>query len=265
MRVLITNDDSHRSPLLAFLVGAVRSFAEVTVVVPAEEKSWCGKSMSRFAPLHCSQLELSFGEAFAVDGTPADCVNIGIHHLCEERPDLVISGINAGLNAGVGFLLCSGTVGAALEANISGVGAVAISQQFDSATMNHYIAEYALPLATLDRLRIQTDTVLSDFLPRVLRPGSVPVSATLNVNLPFILPHPWRYELAKVGFSTYGSCFARVGEGFTHDLREVREDHDLRADMQLLRDGAVTVSPLALDELFRSSVALDAAVQSLLE
>jgi len=64
----------------------------------------------------------------ALDGTPADCADIGIYHLFESRPDLLISGINTGGNEGLGFLLSSGTVGACLEANIAGLPAVALSQ-----------------------------------------------------------------------------------------------------------------------------------------
>src|SRR5262249_10598694 len=131
MHILLTNDDSHISPLFRFAIDLLKTLGTVTIVVPQQEQSWTGKSMSRFKPLTLSQPLLQQDTAFCVDGTPADCVKMGIYHVCDPPPDLVVSGINIGTNTGVGFLLASGTVGACLEANLAGHPAVALSQSLE--------------------------------------------------------------------------------------------------------------------------------------
>ena len=93
MHILLTNDDSHTSPLFRFAIDILKPLGDVTIVVPQEEQSWTGKSMSRFKPLALSQMKLQDDIAHCVNGTPADCVNLGVHHLCQEPPDLVVSDI----------------------------------------------------------------------------------------------------------------------------------------------------------------------------
>ena len=125
MEILLTNDDGPDSPLLGLVADDLRERGNLTVVVPKNEQSWTGKSMTRFREL---RLERMGDGAYTVDGTPPDCVNVAVHHLYEARPDLVVSGINVGSNTGIGFAFSSGTVGACLEANIIGLPAVALSQ-----------------------------------------------------------------------------------------------------------------------------------------
>ncbi len=134
MKILITNDDSHRSPLLQFAISYFSRFGDVSIVVPLHEQSWTGKCVTRFDPVHAQEVELFGRKAFTVSGRPADCVNVGVYNLLDQRPDLVVSGINAGFNMGIGFVLSSGTVGACLEANIADIPAIALSQSFDVAT-----------------------------------------------------------------------------------------------------------------------------------
>src|SRR5437899_1526952 len=103
--VLITNDDGIDSPTLAPLARALQGFGTVRVVVPAIERSWVGKSITRFEALHVQATERDGIPMYAVTGTPADCVSLGVHTLYPTPPDLVISGINLGLNFGLAFVL----------------------------------------------------------------------------------------------------------------------------------------------------------------
>lgn len=82
MHILLTNDDSHISPLFRFAIDILKPLGDVTIVVPQEEQSWTGKSMSRFKPLALSQIRLQEDIAHCVNGTPADCrVNaFGLSH-----------------------------------------------------------------------------------------------------------------------------------------------------------------------------------------
>lgn len=245
MKILLTNDDSHRSPLLAIILDKLVSLGEVVVVVPKHEQSWRGKSMSRFTALQREKISLFGHPAWTVDGTPADCVNLGIYHLCHGKPDLVVSGINAGLNTGVGFVLSSGTVGACFEANIAGVPAVALSQQFDSAAMNEYAAEYALSQGVVDHLRAQAQRVLDPLFEALLAAPTLCNSAiTWNINLPYRLRKEPSFRVSRLGQLRYGSFFAEGDGVYQHRLADIFYDRGADSDSAAINDGDVSVTPL---------------------
>jgi len=129
MHFLISNDDGLGSPLLRALVEAVAALpgARVSVVAPAREQSWIGRAVSRRGTVQVAEVGGWPGRAWAVHGTPTDCVNLALGHLLDERPDVMVSGINIGLNATVPLILCSGTVGAAIEGAAWGLPAAAFS------------------------------------------------------------------------------------------------------------------------------------------
>ncbi|WP_404420469.1 5'/3'-nucleotidase SurE [Nibricoccus sp. IMCC34717] len=130
MRLLVTNDDSIASSLLRLWVQAlIADGHEVAVVAPRNEQSWTGCSKSRHRPVHSAREDHGFGcPTWVVDGTPSDCVNIGLSHLVPWTPDGVLSGINIGMNASLGFILASGTIAGAWEGALHGLPAVAASQ-----------------------------------------------------------------------------------------------------------------------------------------
>jgi len=123
VRVLITNDDGVHAPGLAALMKRVAEVAEVVVVAPDRERSAVGHALTLHHPLRAARVA---DNVYSVDGTPTDCVNLGIHSLLSFRPDLVISGINRGANVG-DDVTYSGTVAAALEATLMGIPALAVS------------------------------------------------------------------------------------------------------------------------------------------
>ena len=129
MRILVTNDDGINAAGLAVLEGIAHAIAgpegEVWVVAPAFEQSGVGHCISYSHPALISELG---PRRFATEGSPADCVLAGIYHVMKgARPDLVLSGVNRGNNAGENVLY-SGTVGAVIEAALQGIKAVALSQ-----------------------------------------------------------------------------------------------------------------------------------------
>ncbi|MFW9603840.1 MAG: 5'/3'-nucleotidase SurE, partial [Trichlorobacter sp.] len=93
MHILVTNDDGIAAPGIKALAQALTPFGTVTVVAPDRERSAAGHSLTLHSPLRVFELHEGW---FAVDGTPTDCVNMGIHNLLPHRPDLVVSGINHG-------------------------------------------------------------------------------------------------------------------------------------------------------------------------
>ena len=136
--ILLTNDDGIYAPGLAALHAEMVKLGEVQVVAPATEQSGVGHMITYLRPLVVKEVfqnERMIGGSdehwgWAVQGSPADCVKIGIVELCPRRPDLVVSGINAGLNAGINVLY-SGTVAAAIEGAFYGITSIAVSLQFD--------------------------------------------------------------------------------------------------------------------------------------
>jgi len=129
--ILLTNDDGIYSPGLIALSEALQELGEVHVIAPATEQSGVGHSISYLRPLILKEVfhgDRRFG--FAVEGSPADCVKLGVSELLPRRPDMVVSGINIGLNAGIAVLY-SGTVAAAIEGAFFGIPSIAVSLQFD--------------------------------------------------------------------------------------------------------------------------------------
>lgn len=123
MNILVTNDDGIRAPGIRALARSMARIGEVFVVAPDREQSAVSHALTLHHPLRAARL----GEnRHAVDGTPTDCVNLGIHALMPARPDLVVSGINRGANLGEDVTY-SGTVSAAMEATLMRVPALAFS------------------------------------------------------------------------------------------------------------------------------------------
>lgn len=123
MRILVSNDDGYLAPGLAALVEVARRYGEVTVVAPEQNHSGASNSLTLSRPLTVSRADNGF---FFVNGTPTDCVHIALTGLLDERPDLVLSGINNGQNMGDDTLY-SGTVAAAMEGHLFGIPSIAFS------------------------------------------------------------------------------------------------------------------------------------------
>ncbi len=179
-RILLTNDDGYSSEGIQVLADSLESLGEVWVVAPRAEQSAVSHALTLDRPLRLERL----GERrFAVDGTPTDCVALGIASLMgESAPDLVVSGINFGGNMGVDIHY-SGTVSAAFEGVILGCPALAVSQVRGEGFTFHVAAEYARRLATW----ILDSGLTSDML--------------LNVNVP--VGRPRGVRLTRLGVRRY--------------------------------------------------------------
>lgn len=121
--ILLTNDDGYHAEGLRALAGAMSGFGRIVIVAPDRDRSAASHALTLGRPLR----PRAHGEdRFSVDGTPTDCVNLGVLGLIDTRPALVVSGINAGLNLG-DDVTYSGTVAAAIEATVLGVPSIALS------------------------------------------------------------------------------------------------------------------------------------------
>ena len=127
MRILLTNDDGFFAPGIRALARELKRMGQVTSVAPISEQSAAGHSITLLHPLVVEEISEE-GEVlgFGVDGKPADCVKLGLVALLDQLPDLVVSGINSGTNAGINVLY-SGTVAAAIEGAFFGITSIAVS------------------------------------------------------------------------------------------------------------------------------------------
>lgn len=124
MRILISNDDGYLAPGINALAEALAPLGEIIVVAPESNRSGCSNSLTLDRPLSVHRAANGF---YFVNGTPTDCVHIGLTGFLKEKPDLIVSGINQGQNMGDDSLY-SGTVAAATEGYLFGIPAIAFSQ-----------------------------------------------------------------------------------------------------------------------------------------
>jgi len=231
----------------------LEQYGDVHLVVPLHEQSWTGKSMTRFDAVHAHPITLWGRSGWAVAGTPADCVNIGVYNLLPKKPDLIVSGINAGLNSGISFLLSSGTVGACLEANIAEIPALALSQDFDFSTRSRYISDYSIEEGTLSGFEGRYRKFLPQIMKSLLDLGdefrSTPL--TWNVNFPCVESDKSALKLCRLSHTRYRRCFEEDKAGlkgdertFHHRASEISLDPDTGADSALIKQGVTTITPI---------------------
>jgi 5'-nucleotidase len=229
--ILVSNDDGVNAPGILAAREALAEIGDVIVAAPDRERSASSHSISLDRPLRVDEVERG---VFAIDGTPVDCVYLGLLHLVPRRPAVVVSGINNGYNLG-SDVFYSGTVAAAVEAALRGVPAIAVS---------------------LERRRPQDFSHAARFLAalagEVVRRGhgALPERSLLSVNVP-----PGAVDGYEVTF---------LGRRVYRDQVEVREDlrgrsyywiggpeehaEDLPgSDLSAVREGRVSLTPLGLD------------------
>ena len=253
--LLIVNDDGAASPMLPAMVEALAPLGRVRVVVPAEEQSWKGKSMTRFGALRATPLPDLGPDAYCINGTPSDCANIGVHHLFDGPPDFIVSGINIGSNAGTAFIVNSGTVGAALEGALMGFPAVAFSSLFEPEDFAEWSRTQRLTSATAREVIIQSAQRMAAMMARVIAAqgagngAGIPAGHVMNVNFPCNIHPGSAVHWAPVKANRYGALFGRDDSGnFRHGLHvHLEEGPADGSDRDLLQEGHITVSLLAVD------------------
>ncbi len=177
--ILVTNDDGVQSPGLLALKQALEPFGRVSVIAPDSNRSAIGRGITIHQPLHVEEVRLADGsEALATDGTPVDCVRFATLGLLDARPDIVVSGINLGLNLG-DDVTYSGTVAAALEGLLLGWPAIAVSAQAIDQTAGQWDG------TAYDFRAVASFT--ARLVPVVCREG-FPRRVLLNVNAPGLPP-----------------------------------------------------------------------------
>lgn len=235
MQILLTNDDGIYAPGLAALERVLQRLGDVCVTAPATEQSGVGHAITFLTPLTCK--EVYDGErrrGWAVDGSPADCVKLGVFELSPRRPDLIVSGINGGLNAGINVLY-SGTVAAAVEGAFFGIRSIAVSLEFDVHANFEAAAELAYSV-----------------IQRLIE--SPPTSAHLfNLNIPTqAIPHGGELKVVPMGLARWGEHFVKrtdpKGRPYYWATGDPSPEPTGRlTDLEALRAGFLTLTPLSFD------------------
>lgn len=243
MRILVSNDDGILAPGIQALALALATEHEVTVVAPDRERSATGHALTLHKPLRVEKVALggSIKAAYAVNGTPSDCVKLAVGTLYEEAPDLVFSGVNRGPNLGTDVIY-SGTVSAALEGTILGINSVAFSLASFSDVGYEQAAQFALVMA------------------RMLAMRRLPPKVLLNVNYPAIsAADPHEVRITRLGERKYSDIFeARTDpRGRTYywlagEVVEVEEAHD--TDVTAIRENCISVTPIHYDMTHRPMI-----------
>ncbi len=228
-RILVTNDDGVFSEGIERLAAALSDVGDVFTVAPDQERSAAGHSLTLHHPLRAKQIG---PQRWSVDGTPTDCVNWGVLHLLkDDRPRLLFSGINLGLNLG-DDVTYSGTVSAAFEGTLIGIPSVAISQEIESGFTFDAAAAFA---ARLGR----------DLLEKPLPPGTL-----INVNVPAGPPRGVR--VVRQGRRRYGEAVIEKKDprgrpyywiGATPPQGDIEHGTDLSA----VAEKFISLTPLHLD------------------
>lgn len=205
MHILVANDDGVFSDGLHALVDELRRIATVTVVAPDRERSAAGHSLTFFNPLRVQRVREEDGlRVFACDGTPTDCVLLGIYELCASRPDLVVSGINRGANLG-DDITYSGTVSGAMEGLIHGIPSFAISlvTRFLAPGGGDHNGDEPRPQA-VPSLHWGHAAEFARGLARLVVKHGLPPKTFLNVNVPNLPPHEVTgVEITRQGVTQY--------------------------------------------------------------
>lgn len=235
MRILVSNDDGIDSAGIDSLVTALKTIAEVTVVAPHKEQSAVGHAITMQTPLRVFEFQKDgkfFG--YAVDGTPADCVKIGMRNLMPAPPDLVVSGINHGSNTAINIIY-SGTVSAAREAAIMDVPSIAIS------VASHQVFDFSLA------------SKVAKLLSQEVFKRGLPIGTMLNVNVPNLPESQIKgMVITKQGKSKWDDIYEQrvdpYGRNYywlTGNLMDVDRSNDL--DQAAIKNNYVSVSPIHFD------------------
>jgi 5'-nucleotidase len=243
VQILLTNDDGIHAPGLASIERALKRLGDVAVVAPATEQSGVGHSITYLTPLTAKEIfDGSRRRGWAVQGSPADCVKLGIFEFCPRRPDLVVSGMNGGLNAGINVLY-SGTVAAAIEGAFFGITSVAVSLEFDEHSDYDKAAELAARI-----------------IRRILALKG-PEPQLYNLNIPTRAIHePTAVRVVPMGVYRYGEKFEKRidprGRSYFWATNEpLPPPGEFETDISALAKGEITLTPLHFDLTKRPALA----------
>lgn len=241
MRILLTNDDGVYAPGLAAMERALRRLGEVFIVAPLREQSGVAHSITFLTPLQARKVYVNDKHwAWTVDGSPADCVKLAVSTILPEHPDLIVSGINGGLNSGINVLY-SGTVAAAVEGALYGITSIAVSMQYGENEPFQRAADLSVGVIANILKHEGTSNRLYNM--------NIPLKALQN-KVPEV-------RIVPIDAAQYWETFERRADpmgrnyywlsGRPDPRQPKRENPERLTDMTALSQGYITVTPLNYD------------------
>ena len=236
MRIVLTNDDGIFSEGLRTLLQKLDKEHEVYVFAPDRERSATGHAITLHQPLRANKVEFRDIDAqcWSIDGTPSDCVKLGVEGILEELPDLVISGINKGPNLGTDVLY-SGTVSAALEGMLLGVQSMAISLATHQSWDFSYAADFALQMVNW------------------IEEHPFKKVGLLNVNVPALSKEEIAgVNITKLGRRSYTNSFERRvdprGRVYYWIAGEIVDDlEEPGTDVLAIKNNQISITPISIN------------------
>jgi 5'-nucleotidase len=238
---LLVNDDGiHSAGIIALREELSKDF-ECFVVAPNRERSGIGKALTVGEVIRVERLTTQHGEAYSISGTPADAVLLALHKLLDEKPDIVVAGINLGPNLGIDDILNSGTLGAAMEAAIHGIPSIAISyciaREFDDDVVLQVLNDPGLGLAAR----------IARTLARMIVDEGMPEGVdVLSINVPDYRSGVKGIRITRPSKRGYPDIHVAREEGYAiarWDLALYPEDSE-DTDVEAVRSGYISLTPL---------------------
>jgi 5'-nucleotidase len=238
---LLVNDDGiHSAGIIALREELSKDF-ECFVVAPNRERSGIGKALTVGEVIRVERLTTRHGEAYSISGTPADAVLLALHKLLDEKPDIVVAGINLGPNLGIDDILNSGTLGAAMEAAIHGIPSIAISyciaREFDDDVVLQVLNDPGLGLAAR----------IARTLARMIVDEGMPEGVdVLSINVPDYRSGVRGIRITRPSKRGYPDIHVAREEGYAiarWDLALYPEDSE-DTDVEAVRSGYISLTPL---------------------
>ena len=245
MKALLSNDDGVTASGILASKKAVEDLCETCIVAPERQQSGIGHALTLFEPLRVNTHKLRDGSiGYGVSGTPTDAVTIALFKIMDEKPDLMISGINTGFNIGKAELTTSGTLGAAMEAASFGIPTIAISQEVTRDDIKFENGEIGIDFDFAGKM-------LNKLAKIVLKKGLPEGIDLLNVNIP-ANPSDEEFEVVKLGDRMYSPIVQKRLDprgkpyywinGDLYELNEPGSDgYELRVEQK------TTITPIKLD------------------
>jgi len=239
--ILVTNDDGYKSAGFIPLIKELSKKYSVTAIAPDRGRSWIGKAITTRKKLRIKKITHEGVDIFLLDGTPADCVQIGLYDIVETRPKIVLSGINIGLNIGRARTLSSGTIGAAIEGSIDGVRSIASSLSIpmimkDNKTDFYHPKNYSL-FGNAAQITTKVTTII---MSKVFDGVDL-----FSLNIPFDATVKTPLMITKLFKTRYGRLFHRNRNTFLHQTPPIEfKDMDEHTDLRALHEKKISLTPM---------------------
>ena len=252
-KILLTNDDGKDSPLFSLLLELLKNDYDISFVVPKREQSWQGKAMTRFNTIEVSKISLNGIQGYCIDGTPADCTNFALYNI-GKKFDLAIAGINFGTNAGLGYTLSSGTIGAGLEANIGLIPALTLSQDFANYDYDLWSEKKTIRPQLKQLLKKNYQEIIPKLLQLFWKNLKQHGILTWSINIPTHYKKPLKFKPAKLGKNLYQRYFSYKNDSCSYSMNNNFEtEKNKEVDSYIVKQGDISITKLNIFSFGRNN------------